>query len=89
MEEPAGEVRPVDGAAGRTCHVHGQRAVGPDLSHPGRSRSRSSTRVLVGRAPSSKEEHMSRNATYVKFALLMVLLVVLAMFMGSEPWGPI
>ncbi len=32
---------------------------------------------------------MSRNATYVKFALLMVLLVVLAMFMGSEPWGPI
>ena len=32
---------------------------------------------------------MFRNATYVKFALLMVLLVVLAMFMGSEPWGPI
>ncbi len=25
----------------------------------------------------------------VKFVLLMALLVVLAMFMGSEPWGPI
>jgi hypothetical protein len=38
---------------------------------------------------SPKENHMSRNATYVKFALLMLLLVALAMFMGSEPWGPI
>jgi hypothetical protein len=32
---------------------------------------------------------MSRNTTYVKFALLMLLLVALAMFMGSDPWGPI
>jgi hypothetical protein len=32
---------------------------------------------------------MSRNATYVKFALLMLLLVALAMLMGSDPWGPI
>jgi hypothetical protein len=32
---------------------------------------------------------MSRNATYVKFALLMLLLVALAVFMGSDPWGPI
>lgn len=35
---------------------------------------------------------MSRNATfnamYVKFALLMLLLVALAMVMGSDPWGP-
>ena len=30
---------------------------------------------------------MSRNATYVKFALLMLLLVTLAMFLG-RPWGP-
>jgi hypothetical protein len=32
---------------------------------------------------------MFRNATFVKFALLMVLLVALAMLMGSDPWGPI
>ena len=32
---------------------------------------------------------MSRNATYLKFALLMLLLVVLAVFMGVEPEGPI
>jgi hypothetical protein len=31
---------------------------------------------------------MSRNAVYVKFALLMLLLVVLAVFMGQAPWGP-
>ena len=31
---------------------------------------------------------MSRNATYVKFALLMLLLVALAMFVGQGPWGP-
>jgi hypothetical protein len=36
-----------------------------------------------------KEIRMSRNASYVKFALLMLLLVALAVFMGSEPWGPI
>ena len=32
---------------------------------------------------------MSRNATYVKFALLLLLLVALAMFLGGDPWGPI
>jgi hypothetical protein len=32
---------------------------------------------------------MSRNATYLKFALLMLLRVVLAVFMGVEPWGPV
>ena len=32
---------------------------------------------------------MFRNATYVKFALLMLTLVALAMAMGSDPWGPI
>jgi len=32
---------------------------------------------------------MFRNATYVKFALLMLLLVALAMFIGTEPWGPV
>jgi hypothetical protein len=37
----------------------------------------------------SKEIRMSRNATYVKFALLMLLLVALAMFLGGDPWGPI
>jgi hypothetical protein len=37
----------------------------------------------------AKENQMSRNATFVKFALLLVLLVALAVFMGSEPWGPI
>ena len=32
---------------------------------------------------------MSRNATYVKFALLMLLLVVLAVLWAGEPWGPV
>ena len=32
---------------------------------------------------------MFRNATYVKFALLLLTLVAVAMVMGSEPWGPI
>ncbi|MDX6465677.1 MAG: hypothetical protein QOI27_717 [Gaiellaceae bacterium] len=31
---------------------------------------------------------MFRNATTVKFALLMLLLVAVAMFVGVEPWGP-
>ncbi len=31
---------------------------------------------------------MSRNAMYVKFALLMLLLGSLAMFVGTSPWGP-
>jgi hypothetical protein len=31
---------------------------------------------------------MSSNASYVKFALLMVLLVPVAMFVGVDPWGP-
>ena len=31
---------------------------------------------------------MSSNATYVKFALLMMLLIAVAMFVGVEPWGP-
>ena len=32
---------------------------------------------------------MSRTATFVKFALLLLVLVALAMFMGQDPWGPI
>ncbi len=32
---------------------------------------------------------MLRKTLQVKFVLLMALLVALAMFMGSEPWGPI
>jgi len=31
---------------------------------------------------------MSRNATYLKFALLMLVMIALAVFMG-DPWGPI
>jgi hypothetical protein len=31
---------------------------------------------------------MFRNAASVKLALLMLLLVAAAMFMGIEPWGP-
>jgi NADH:ubiquinone oxidoreductase subunit 6 (subunit J) len=31
---------------------------------------------------------MFRNPAYVKLALLMLLLVAAAMFMGIEPWGP-
>ena len=31
---------------------------------------------------------MLRNTLYVRFALLMLLLVALAMFMGADPWGP-
>jgi hypothetical protein len=31
---------------------------------------------------------MSRNATYVKFVLLMLVLVAVAMFVGVDPWGP-
>jgi hypothetical protein len=38
--------------------------------------------------PRSKEIRMSRNAMYVKFALLMLLLVTVAMFVGTSPWGP-
>jgi hypothetical protein len=64
--------------------------VGPDLSLSDRLVHVS----LVNPGPSieglqHKENHMSRNATFVKFALLMVLLVALAMLMGSDPWGPI
>jgi hypothetical protein len=49
---------------------------------------------LTHRAPSieglraPKEEHMSSNASYVKFALLMLLLIAVAMFVGVDPWGP-
>ena len=32
---------------------------------------------------------MSWKSLQVKFVLLMALLVVLAMVMGSDPWGPI
>ena len=32
---------------------------------------------------------MSWKTPHVKFVLLLVLLVALAMFMGSDPWGPI
>ena len=31
---------------------------------------------------------MFRTAVYVRFALLMGVLVAVAMFMGSDPWGP-
>jgi hypothetical protein len=31
---------------------------------------------------------MSRNTLYVRLALLMLLLASVAMFLGSEPWGP-
>jgi hypothetical protein len=31
---------------------------------------------------------MSSNASYVKFALLMLVLVAAAMFVGVDPWGP-
>jgi hypothetical protein len=31
---------------------------------------------------------MFRNALYVKFALLMLLLTAASVFLGSEPWGP-
>ena len=68
--------------------------MGPDLSLPGLTRtSFLSTLDLPSLSPerlrAQKENHMSRNATYVKFALLMLLLVALAMLMGSDPWGPI
>ena len=31
---------------------------------------------------------MFRNALYVRFVLLMLVLVALAMLAGSDPWGP-
>ena len=31
---------------------------------------------------------MFRTAVYVRFALLMGVLVAVAMLMGSDPWGP-
>jgi len=31
---------------------------------------------------------MSRNTLYVRLVLLMLVLGTLAMFLGSEPWGP-
>jgi hypothetical protein len=31
---------------------------------------------------------MVRNALYVRFALLMLLLTAASVFLGSEPWGP-
>ena len=50
---------------------------------------RSSIRASRPRGFKPQRRSMSRNATYLKFALLMLLLVALAVFMGSEPWGPI
>ena len=38
--------------------------------------------------PSSKEEQMLRNALYLKFFLLLMVLAVLALALGNEPWGP-
>jgi|GEM_PF-2599488 len=32
---------------------------------------------------------MSRTTLQVRFVLLMALLVALAMFIGTEPWGPV
>jgi len=31
---------------------------------------------------------MFRNTLYVRLALLMLLLLAAAVFLGSEPWGP-
>jgi hypothetical protein len=31
---------------------------------------------------------MLRNATYTKFILLLLVLVVLSLALGHEPWGP-
>jgi hypothetical protein len=31
---------------------------------------------------------MFRNTLYVKFWLLMLLLVAVAVFLGADPWGP-
>jgi hypothetical protein len=31
---------------------------------------------------------MSRNTLYAKFVLLVLVLGAVAMFLGSEPWGP-
>lgn len=31
---------------------------------------------------------MSRNAMYAKFVLLVLVLSTVAVFLGSEPWGP-
>jgi hypothetical protein len=31
---------------------------------------------------------MFRNALYVRFALLMLLLTAASIFLGREPWGP-
>ena len=31
---------------------------------------------------------MSRSSFYAKFVLLVLVLGTLAMFLGSEPWGP-
>jgi hypothetical protein len=59
--------------------------VGPDLSLPVRL-------VFVPHVNphvSARGNQMSRNASYVKFALLMLLIVALAMFLGGDPWGPI
>jgi hypothetical protein len=32
---------------------------------------------------------MSGKTTHVKFVLMLALLVALALFAGSDPWGPI
>jgi hypothetical protein len=32
---------------------------------------------------------MSGKALYVRFALLMLVVAMLAMFLGNDPWGPI
>lgn len=32
---------------------------------------------------------MPRKTQLVKFVLLMSLLIALAVFMGSDPWGPV
>jgi len=36
----------------------------------------------------SRRNHMFRNTLYVKFWLLMLLLVAVAVFLGADPWGP-
>jgi len=32
---------------------------------------------------------MSSKSLYVRFALLMLVVAALAMFLGGDPWGPV
>jgi hypothetical protein len=43
-----------------------------------------------GLAASTKQKggNVSRNAYYVRFAVLVAILAAFAVFMGVDPWGP-